>query len=667
MTIHIEDGHFKDEHGRTVLFRGVNLGGNSKLPTTPDGATHKADGFFNHREVSFVGRPFPLEEADTHFTRLREWGFTLLRLLVTWEAIEHAGPGIYDEAYLDYITAIVDKAAEYDMLCFIDPHQDVWSRFTGGDGAPGWTLDMIGFEMRNFKATGSAMVHQTHGDPYPRMQWAANYGRLATATMFTLFFAGDDFAPQTQIMGEPAQEFLQRHYIAAVQQIVMRLKDKPTVIGYDTFNEPSRGYVQCQHLGRPDANVRLGTLPTPFQGMLLGMGYSQEVDNWTITPLGQQVTGKTVINPAGVTAWQPGYECVWKQNGIWDVDRMGNPVLLEPFYFAQKPDGSRADFADDYLKPFCNRFAASIREVDADAFIFLEFEGIGNHPTPHWHEEDAADIVYAPHWYDGFTLMTKLYIPWVGGDSKTLRPVFGAERKRRSFSYQVARLKDEAQTNFRNAPMLIGETGIPYDLNEREAYRTGDFSAQIRALDDTMHAIEHNLVSATIWNYCASNDNVYGDQWNGEDLSIFSEDQRDDPDDINSGGRALKALLRPYAAHISGEPLSQHFNIDTGVYQFVMRGEDDIDMPTEFHVPRWQYPHGYTVEVSGGRYETDEAAQRLRYWHDKRDVPHRVVLRPLEKREAPLRDHTGRIFVALFGALLLLTWLLNRRRDKDRR
>ena len=44
--------------------------------------------------------------------------------------------------YIEYVVAVMRKMREYGISCFIDPHQDVWSRFTGGDGAPGWTLEV---------------------------------------------------------------------------------------------------------------------------------------------------------------------------------------------------------------------------------------------------------------------------------------------------------------------------------------------------------------------------------------------------------------------------------------------------------------------------------------------------------------------------------------------
>lgn len=55
--------YFKDQHARSLLIRGCSVSGLNKLPTEPNGFTHLADGFFDHETVTFIGRPFPLEEA----------------------------------------------------------------------------------------------------------------------------------------------------------------------------------------------------------------------------------------------------------------------------------------------------------------------------------------------------------------------------------------------------------------------------------------------------------------------------------------------------------------------------------------------------------------------------------------------------------------------------
>ena len=92
--LHTQGRWFTDEFGRILQLRGVNLSGNAKLPYRPYLPTHisNREVFFDHKNVSFVGRPFPLDQADSHFARLRRWGFTFLRFCVTWEAIEHEGP-----------------------------------------------------------------------------------------------------------------------------------------------------------------------------------------------------------------------------------------------------------------------------------------------------------------------------------------------------------------------------------------------------------------------------------------------------------------------------------------------------------------------------------------------------------------------------------------------
>ena len=117
---------FTDRDGRVCMLRGVNLSGSCKNPARPYQPSHEPRGFHaEHRHVSFVGRPFPLADADEHFMRLRSWGFTFLRFQITWEAIEHRGPGEMDDEYLDYVVAVLRKAKRHGFRCFVDPHQDV--------------------------------------------------------------------------------------------------------------------------------------------------------------------------------------------------------------------------------------------------------------------------------------------------------------------------------------------------------------------------------------------------------------------------------------------------------------------------------------------------------------------------------------------------------------
>lgn len=612
---------FKDEAGRTLLLRGANLGGSTKVPTQPNGATYIRDGFFDHRDVSFVGRPFPLDEADEHFGRLRAWGLTFLRLLVTWEAIEHAGPGEYDEEYLTYLRAIVEKAAEYDIQCFIDPHQDVWSRWTGGDGAPGWTFDVIGMDISRLDATGAAITHQMHGDPFPRMIWPSNYSRLGAATMFTLFFGGNDFAPATTVGGEAIQEYLQRHYIASVVQVARRLCDLPNVVGYDTLNEPGFGFIGLGDLNAGDPMVFAGPIPTPFQAMLLGAGYPQELPVWETGLQGLRQTGTARVNPEGMPVWREGFGCVWKQNGVWSDDD-GAPRLLRPQHFASA-HGRSVDFANDYLKPFALRVTEAIRAAHPGVMIFLE--GVPHHGHPRWGAGDPTNVVNAAHWYDVRTLITKHYDRDTTTDWTTRQTITGEEAVQQAFAAQLGSAKRAGVEEMGGIPTLIGEFGIPFDLDEKAGYRTGDYRTHVEALDAYVDAMDANLLSFTIWNYTADNTNERGDMWNDEDLSIFSRDQQDDPSDINSGGRALAGLVRPYARKTAGTPQQMRWDLATRTFEFTWQPDPAVAAPTEIFVPAVQYPDGYRVELSAGRHRQEP--ERLRLLIETGDARDAVTLR----------------------------------------
>lgn len=607
--------HFIDAEGRTVHLRGVNLGGSTKVPVQPNGATWNKAGFYDHRNVSFVGRPFPLAEADEHFARLKHWGLTFIRFLVTWEAIEHAGPGAYDEAYLDYVYAVVKKAAEYDLYLFIDPHQDVWSRFSGGDGAPGWIFDLLGMDITKFHASGAAFTHQENGEPFPRMIWPSNYGKYACATLFTLFYGGNTFAPHVKMEGMPAQDFLQTHYLNAVKQVATRLAEFPHVIGYDTLNEPSQGYI-----GYPDLNAvggktaAFGAIPTLYQGMVLAAGYPQTVPYKPSQILPN--TRPVRLNEGKVSIWKAGFEPIWRAAGVWEADATGGPRLLKPDYFGVV-NGKAVNFDQEYLAPFMEKYAREIRTVDADALIFASPPPAEMRAgPPGFSLPDTRGVVFAPHWYDGLTLTAHTFLPWLGVDTGEVPPkiTFGRKNRRKIFADIIGQFVHRAKAELGDAPVVVGETGVPFNMHGKRAYRDGDFAKQAQALDDVIQALEANFVNFTLWNYTADNDNTHGDQWNDEDLSIFSRDQQKGTGEINDGGRALAAVIRPYAVRTPGEPVASGFDMRSGMFQYTFRFDPAIQAPLVVFVPKFHYPKGVVVEVTKGRFELFPDAQRLEYF-----------------------------------------------------
>ena len=345
--VSIRDGHFVDAQGRVRLLRGVNLGGSSKLPLNyrhTNSHCSSSDRFFSSaRSVSFVNRPFPLSEAPVHFARLQRWGLTLLRFVVTWEAVEHGGPGVYDQEFLCYVRDLIELAADYDLSVYIDPHQDVWSRWTGGDGAPMWTLESVGLEPRNFEATKAALCIETCGveaKKFPKMIWPTNYFKMACATMFSLFWGGAKCAPSCTVHGVQVQEYLQSHYLDAMAKLAKALEGLANVVGFGTMNEPSSGYLGLKNLDKHyhHGELKYELAPTPFEGMALADGHRQVIQRWS-NGANQHVFGRpdelVTVDPKGVRAWQRGRRCIWREEGVWDVDNQtGKPVLLRPDHFA---------------------------------------------------------------------------------------------------------------------------------------------------------------------------------------------------------------------------------------------------------------------------------------------------------------------------------------------
>lgn len=172
-TTSIKGRRFIDEYNRTLIFKGVAVSGCSKFPIETEGSHVKDD---STKSISFVGRPFPLSEANEHLTRLSNSGLTCLRILVTWEAIEPIAPGELDLEFIQYMKELFVLLEQFGMVGFIDVHQDVWSRQTGGSGAPEWTLNLAGFNVEQFKSTAASHTHHSNllpNDPSAQA-WPSN-------------------------------------------------------------------------------------------------------------------------------------------------------------------------------------------------------------------------------------------------------------------------------------------------------------------------------------------------------------------------------------------------------------------------------------------------------------------------------------------------------------
>jgi len=194
-----------------------------------------------------------VSDSHTHLSRLKNWGFTFIRLIVPWEALEHSGPGQIDQSYLEYLHDLISLfLPRYGMKCYIDAHQDVWSRHTGGSGAPTWTLQLVGLDIRALKSTGAAHAHNLHldtnKDPPPKV-WPAGMTKLGAATMATVFWGGEIFCPKRKVKrrlhrgdwGNAGSEdelvglqiFLQECMIEAFGKLADWLSDCEAVMGFE--------------------------------------------------------------------------------------------------------------------------------------------------------------------------------------------------------------------------------------------------------------------------------------------------------------------------------------------------------------------------------------------------------------------------------------------------
>jgi len=608
----INDNLILDSEGRVLILRGVNLGGDSKIPMEGDS--------LDSRNVSFVGKPFPAEEAQIHFKRLKNAGMNFLRLIVTWEAIEHDGPGIYDEAYLAYLRKILQAADKESISVFIDPHQDVWSRWTGGDGAPPWTMEKLGINLDNCDICGAAVTKQrfniNYAKPYAKMIWPSNYNRYATATMFSLFFAGLAYAPDLKIEDENIQDWLQNRYIAAFKHAQRRLKNLAAIAGWGSMNEPHFGFIGHNDLSRSENPlIPAGPCPSPWQSICAASGFTRKIPVYSLLSAGKSVSRYETFNPKGVSLFKDGYSCPWKLSGVWQ-DEGGAPRLLDKNYF-RRYQGRPVNFADDFLKPFIVKYIDAMKQADEKTFFFIE--GLPNckkeESYPSWNKNDNANTVNAFHWYDGFSLFTKSFRSWFNVDTDRYKFILGKKNVAAFFNKCLSQAVGITKKKMSNIPCLLGEFGLAFDLNNRSGFKKGNYKLHEEALSMYYDAIDANLLHSTIWNYSATNTNKDGDLWNEEDLSIYSEGKE----------RAQAGWKRPYPMATAGKLLSFNWNGKNKKFTLTFIPDINIKAPTIIYLPEYIFGTSAKVETPL-KWEHNKEEQKLFIYNDESNTGEITVI-----------------------------------------
>ena len=482
------------------------------------------------------------------------------------------------------------------------------------------------------------------------MIWSTNYGRLLSQTLFTLFFAGRTYAPKCIIDNLNIQDWLQSHYINACAVLADKIANYEDgrllddfIIGWDSFNEPSEGFCGWEDLNSnpttQGATLKKGTYPTPAQSLRLGMGAVQTVDNWSFGKLGPSRDGQVTIDPKGLKIWaepiQPnevgvrhgelpdgrhtkwGWKrdvdswplgtCIWALHGVWDIE---TGYILRPDYFKFKYEysptspttviGSKpAEFLVDYWKPHFIDYATRIRQYHPLAILFVQ-PPVFAPPPPLPESVLQGRCAYAPHYYDGLTLVTRHW-NWFNADAlglirgkygygvgSKLRAVkVGESAIRKSLQEQMGYFVedvglisacadhddedeeesgDDDESESSNTPphppilhprypTLIGEIGTPYDMDSRKSYGYTDngkykydYTSQTKSLDASMNGCDgKNALSWTIWQYVPDDHTwEFGDGWDMEDLSVWSwedwreEEEKEDVEEPAVGGTTVQ-------------------------------------------------------------------------------------------------------------------------------
>ena len=86
---------------------------------------------------------------------------------------------------------------------------------------------------------------------------------------------------------------------------------------------------------------------------------------------------------------------------------------------------------------------------------------------------------------------------------------------------QLAAMRQEGLDYMGDHPCVFTEIGIPFDMDDKYAYKTGDYSSQLHAMDANCFGLEGSMTAGySIWAYVATVCTAFLLRWHPDELTL---------------------------------------------------------------------------------------------------------------------------------------------------
>lgn len=227
MKINTEEGNYKDEFNRTVIYHGVNVV--VKLPPYLP-TTESFDPFMSLSSEDMV--------------IMKKFGFNLVRLGVIWESVETA-PGVFSYEHLQKVEDIINMLGSNGISVILDAHQDLFSRIFCGEGVPVFYAKNLTYNTdcgTNIISKFFKLVHACL--PLSNFNWQYDDNGLPLIEGCKKSFMKAHQSPELTTIYESFynnENGVQDKFIDFWKVLASTFKDNKYIIGYDLWNEPWSG------------------------------------------------------------------------------------------------------------------------------------------------------------------------------------------------------------------------------------------------------------------------------------------------------------------------------------------------------------------------------------------------------------------------------------------